>query len=577
MVSLPESASLASENTVDKLFVRQLLWMLFLRVLLYTFLLGVSTYLQSIQSKVLVLPHTPLLVFITFVYLISIGSGLALLKTDLNTQRFARIQTLLDILLVSILIYFTGGSGSIFSPVYFFPIIAGGLLIPRNGGLFAAGTSTILYGLVLASEYYQYVPDFINIPHGNADSYTLLNLFAVYGLIFFLVATLSSLFAGRLRKTEAVLSATSFNFDRLNLLYKQIFDDIGTGIITTDDRSRITSANKAASHITGYSIDDLLDANLPDLFPEIIINNPNAHRFSASIHRKDGSSTRIGYSYARLQYSDPRPERNKKKKITTEISCDKCKVITLQDISEVERLEKQVQQAEKLAAIGQMSAGIAHDFRNPLTAISGSAQLLANEFSLRPTPENQENGELIKIVLRESKRLSITVSDFLKFARPEHAEKDWFSLKRCLDEVIEVAQADPFWPESIVLERDTDDIVDIWADQYQLFTILNHLIHNALSFCPEGREIIRITGRETGENEDGEAVAIELSIEDNGPGIIKEKREKIFEPFYTRRVDGTGLGLAIARKMVEEHQGNIIVGDSSFGGAKFILSFPLPQ
>ena len=572
MSSLSENAPRPHQSTVQRLLVNQLLWMLFLRIVLYTLILGVSTYLQSGQFTVVVLPVSLLFFFILLVYITSITSGIMLLKTRLDPRRFGLKQILLDTFFVSILLYYTGGSGSIFSPLYFFPIIAGGLILPRLGGLIAAGAASLQYAFVLVLEYYRIFPDFLNVPfydHGQ-DILASLNLFAVYGLIFFLAATLSSLFAGRLRTTEDALSNSVRDFDRLSLLYKQIFDDISTGIITTDEYNRITSANNATSQITGYSLDDLLDKEFHDFFPNVSFTGKGS-RHSAEMIRKDGEQTRIGYSYAQLQYLQFRDSDEEGS--NTDI-CENCKVITIQDISEVERLEKQMQQAEKLAAIGRMSAGIAHDFRNPLTAISGSAQVLANELNLMDEPHQQTNSELINIILRESNRLTNTVSDFLKFARPEHAENDWFSLKRSLDEVIQVAKAAPSWPTDIILDIQIDDIVDIWADHYQLFTILNHLLQNALAFALPGKEMIRIQAKEVGGDDPTDWVMI--TVEDNGPGIPSGKEEIIFEPFYSKRVDGTGLGLAIVKQMMAEHNGTIEVSPSSLGGAKFTVSFPLP-
>lgn len=568
----PDHNSDVHEGTLEHLFINQLLWVLLLRVLIYTLLLGVSVYLQE-RFYLVIFPPQLLLLFIIAVYASSIISGLILLKTEINPKRFGVGQNALDTFFITILVYLTGSSQSIFPPLYFFPIIAGGLIIPRLGGVFAAGAATMQYGLILGLEYYGVFLHFPGIPlqGGERDVMATLNMFSVYGLTFFLAAILSSLFAGRLRKTEDALSDSVRDFDRLTLLYKQIFDDISTGIITTDEHNHISSANNAACVITEYDLQDLLDQDFHTIFPSITFSDKGT-RHSAKLQRKDGETTRIGYSYARLQYSKQGGVSDSVQQPSQ--ACANCKVITIQDISEVERLEKQMQQAEKLAAIGRMSAGIAHDFRNPLTAISGSAQVLANEMTQMNSPQQQSNAELINIILRESNRLSNTVSDFLKFARPEHAEKDWFSLQRSLDEVIQVAQANPVWPTDGTLDIQIDDVVDIWADQYQIFTILSHLIQNAQAFCPLGNEIIRVIAKEVKISEENEK--IEITIEDNGPGITPGREKKIFEPFYTKRVDGTGLGLAIVKQMLDEHHGDIRVASSSLGGAKFTISFPLP-
>ncbi len=558
------------ETSPDSLLKGQLLWMLLLRVILYTLLLGISVFLQSGQLEIILPPYYWLVFFICCVYLSAIGSAIFLLTGNKDIHRFGFIQNQLDIFFVTILVYYTGSSHSTFSPLYFFPIIAGGLIFPRKGGLIVAAAASLQYALVLALEQMHIYPVFLNryVFFKEQNLLTSINHFAVLGLTFFLAAILSAIFSRRLLKTEAALSDTVRSLDSLSLLYKQIFDDIATGIIAIDDDNRITSANNAIGRITGYLPADLSGQRFSQLFPTLDLHNKGS-RLTADLVRQDGVGIRVGYSCAKLQFpADPASHEHEVHQ------CRNCKILTIQDISEVERLEQQMRQAEKLAAIGRISAGIAHDFRNPLAAISGSAQVLANEFSLYDFPDQKTNRVLINIILRESNRLSHTISDFLKFARPESVEREWFTLRKCLDEVLQVSKADPLWPASCTLQIDVDPSFSLWADQNQIFTVLNQLLHNALPFCPQGAEVIRIEADELNISENKEEII--LRIGDNGTGIEEENREKIFEPFFTRRVDGTGLGLAIVKQIVMAHHGTIEVGRSELGGALFTVHLPLP-
>ena len=554
----------------DNLLKSQLLWMLLLRVILYTLLLGISVFLQSGQLEIILPPYYWLVLFICCVYLSAIGSAIFLLTGNKDIHRFGFIQNQLDIFFVTILIYYTGSSHSTFSPLYFFPIIAGGLIFPRKGGLIVAAAASLQYALVLALEQMHIYPVFLNryVFLKEQNLLTSINHFAVLGLTFFLAAILSAIFSRRLLKTEAALSDTVRNLDSLSLLYKQIFDDIATGIIAIDDNNRITSANNAIGRITGYLPADLSGQRFSQLFPTLDLHNKGS-RLTADLVRQDGVGIRVGYSCAKLQFpAEPASHEHEVHQ------CRNCKILTIQDISEVERLEQQMRQAEKLAAIGRISAGIAHDFRNPLAAISGSAQVLANEFSLYDFPDQKTNRVLINIILRESNRLSHTISDFLKFARPESVEREWFTLRKCLDEVLQVSKADPLWPASCTFQINVNPSYSLWADQNQIFTVLNQLLHNALPFCPQGAEVIRIEADELNISENQEEII--LRIGDNGTGIEEENREKIFEPFFTRRVDGTGLGLAIVKQIVMAHHGTIEVGRSELGGALFTVHLPLP-
>lgn len=558
------------DTSSSRLLRGQLLWMLMLRVILYTLLLGISVFLQSRRLEVILPPYYWLVFFIGCVYISAISSGIFLLTGKGNLRYFGFFQNQLDILFVSILVYYTGSSQSAFSPLYFFPIIAAGLIFPPQGGLGAAAVSTLQYGFAIILEQIPVQPSFfsnykfIQIENLSAS----INHFAVLGLTFFLAALLSTIFSRRLLKTEAALSSTVKSLDSLSLLYKQIFDDIATGILTIDDDNRISSANNAIVRITGHQPADLIGQLFSSIFPTLDLEN-KGQRLTADLIRQDGVAIRVGYSCAALQLpADPASTLLHPPRQTN------CKLITLQDISEIERLEQQMRQAEKLAAIGRISAGIAHDFRNPLTAISGSAQVLANEFSQSSSPEQKTNRALINIILRESNRLSHTIADFLKFARPETAEREWFSLKKCVDEVIQVCLADPQWPVTCAVQVEIDNSCSLWADQHQLFTVISHLLHNAQPFCPSGEEIIRIKAIEL--NTEGNQGEIILRVEDNGTGIAEEDREKVFEPFYTKRVDGTGLGLAIVKQIITAHHGTIEVGRSELGGALFILRLPLP-
>ena len=553
--------------STDQLLRNQLLWMLLLRIILYTLLLAVSYFFSNTQIDIIVLPANLFILLLLLVYLVTIVSAFRLLSYDGSMRRFGFIQTLIDTCFAAILVFFSGSSSSIFSSVFFFPIIAGGLILPRKGGLLAAAAATLLFGIILFLERYGLYPAYLMeyLQHSTASPTVILNNFSVHGLTFFLAAILSALFSKRLLKTENALSDSLKNFDRLAILYKQIFDNISTGIVTIDGQGMITSANAAVQKIIGGNIQplSLVGKNLADVFPHIELTTEN-HRMTTDFEKDDGATLRIGYAHMVIQGTEKDQENAEPPH----------KIITLRDISEIEKLEQQVRQTEKLAAIGMMSASIAHDFRNPLTAISGCAQVLAKEFAAEGT-KSYANFELTNIIQREANRLITTIADFLRFSRPEHCHCNWFSLRSCLDEVLQVLRADPAWPSSAQILLNFKGTIDIWADEKQIFTVFNHLIQNGLAFCPVGQESIVISAQEVKTAADQEA--LEISIEDNGPGLTESKREQIFEPFFTTRADGTGLGLAIVRQTLEEHRGLIRVENGAAGGAVFTLQLPLPR
>lgn len=551
--------------SINQILRNQLLWMLLLRVVLYTLLLTINYIFRGAQFDVIVLPANLLILLLLIIFLTTIFSAFFLLIYQGNLRRFGFAQNLLDTCFVSMLVFFSGSSISIFTTVYFFPIVAGGLILPRKGGLLAAAAATLQYGAILALEAYGLYPVYLQefLPYTDTPPMVILNHFAVHGLTFFLAAMLSALFGLRLQKTENALNDSLKNFDRLAILYKQIFDNISTGIITIDSEHIITSANNAVGKITSLPPLSLVGEKLGSILPDLDLASEN-QRLTTDFVKDDGAKVRIGYAHMNIQEAES----------DRESSAAPHKIITLRDISEIEKLERQVRQTEKLAAIGMMSASIAHDFRNPLTAISGSAQVLLNEFSSEGI-KNYTNFQLTTIILRESNRLIETVGDFLKFSRPEHAACSWFSLRNCFEEVLQVGKADPAWPDTAKVVFDLNGSIDIWADRKQMFTVFNHLIQNGIAFCPIGHERISIRAQEITWADNQEA--IEISFKDNGPGVDESKMDHIFEPFYTTRPDGTGLGLAIARQTVAEHRGAISVTNDPAGGAVFTIILPLPQ
>ncbi len=555
-----------SPATLGDMLKQQLFWLLLLRIVLYTLIMVISLVLLDERFEAIVMPPSLLVLFTLIVYLSTIVSAFSLMQSGGDYRRFGFIQTLLDAVFASVLIYLTGGSYSIFSAVYFFPIISGGLLIPFKGGLIGAASSTCLYAIVLALEFFGFLPDYILYLRSlqTLDILNLTNEFATKGLSFFLAAFISAMFGSMLRSTTRELSTTKDEFDRLALLYKRIFDNITTGIITVDGTRTITSANNATAGITGYPPSEIIGLEVEKLFPGIDLQS-HSFRNAFDFERKDKQKIRIGYAHAALHHHQQEPAENSRS------ADDDITIITLKDISEIERLEAQMRQSEKLAAIGMMSASIAHDFRNPLAAISGSAQVLAEEFSQRGS-RDQTNYDLTKIIVRESDRLAQTITNFLKFARPENLDRDWFYLLHCLQDILQVCRADQRWPASCEVEIEVEPKFRVWGDEKQIFSVLSQLILNALPFCPKGSEHLRISAASV-DQINGRRHSL-IKVCDNGSGISSTNQKKIFEPFFTTRADGTGLGLAIVKQIVEAHSGMITLEQTEHDGTCFAIRLP---
>ena len=555
--------SLSPVADSDDQLRRHILWLLLIRVILFTLLIGITALLQSMGLAVILPPPVIILALLSVIYIYSIGSAAILQKKQGHLRRFGLLQLLSDTVFTAMLVYGTGCSQSIFTPVFIFPIVAGGLILYRIGGLIPAAAATILYGLVLLAEFFGLVPAFFHhspyVPVVNHLRTT--NLFAVYGLTFFVIALISGMLAQRLRTTEEALQRTALEFDRLSLLYKQIFDDITTGIITIDDHNRITSFNRAAARITGYPPGEVVGRRLQSCLPEIVLEEKQ-HRQVIDLEKKGGKMIRVGYSFSRLNMPAEDPADQE--------PCSNCKVITLQDISKIEKMEQKLREREKMAAIGELSASIAHDFRNPLAAISGSAQVLALDGS-GPADSAGTRQTLTEIILRESDRMAKIINNFLQFARPAPVQNEWFNLRRLVMEAINSLQQGG---TECAIEVEISETMDCWGDRQQVQTVVMHLLANACQAVEGGQGGVTVRGAEDRWQERNVS---RIDVVDQGPGLGPEVRKRMFEPFFTTRESGTGLGLAIVRQIVEHHGGTIRVDSEPGHGCVISILLPLPQ
>lgn len=548
-----------------------ILWLLMIRVMLFTLLIAVTVALQTKGRDIILPPPAVTMAFLSVVFIYSIGSAGLLQNMVRHLQRFGLIQLLSDTIFAALLVAGTGCSQSIFTPVFIFPVIAGGMSLSRTGGLIAAAAASILYGGILSCEYLGYIPQFYAqtryVP--PTDYLSLTNVYSVYGITFFTIGFLSNLLAGRLRTTEEVLSQTFVQFDRLNLLYKQVFDDIGTGIITVDGRNRITSCNPAFEQISGFTAAELLGLPFGTFFPAGMLTETDQSRQVADVQRKDGAMTRVRHTFARLNLP-PDP-------LVNDPGGAQCKVLTVQDVSLLEQMERQMRNTEKMAAIGELSAAIAHDFRNPIAAIAGSAQLLKNVHAAdsSPDPLSRANRHLTEIILRESARMEKTITDFLQFARPQAVTLEWFDLRRLCEETIRQVKGRESCPLSAAMELDIPDHLDCWADRQLVQTLLTHLLENSCAAAAQTSQWpVLVRARENGE---GGRNCVCLAVLDHGPGIAEDLREVVFTPFFSTKANCAGLGLAIVRQLAEQHSGQVRLLEPEAGtGCVVEVCLPLP-
>jgi len=241
-------------------------------------------------------------------------------------------------------------------------------------------------------------------------------------------------------------------------------------------------------------------------------------------------------------------------------------VIVLRDLSEIKKLEEKVRRSEKLAAIGELAAGVAHEIRNPLSSIRGFAQFLRH--SLKDKPQEKEYAETM---VTEVDRINRVVTDLLTFARPMTVELSPTDIPELIDHSVRLVEADAL-SRDVNIQMKISDLTKLPMDANQITQALLNLLLNALQALPPKGNI------EIGAELDASDSRLHLWVKDDGPGIRNNLIEKIFEPFYTTHEKGTGLGLAIVHKIAENHNGEIRVNSPPKGmtrGCCFSIIIPI--
>ncbi len=455
-------------------------------------------------------------------------------NTRLKRFYFASAALLgLDVVAITGLLYFTGGAQSAFIFLYLITIIFSGLLFKKQGAvLMALWASSLLSVLLLLSP--------------SVESSSLYLALGVNNLAFFAVAVLSSLWTVQ-------LSQKTKDLEVLKDLNHLIVDNIGTGLITLDLDQRISYANRAAI----MTLDDLglnkkylnqIFSDLSDAVSRGLVKKGKAHR---------SEEVFINLKNEKLLFS-----------VTTSTLLNSEKhlkgfVVLFQDITQMKRLEMQVRNQEKLAAIGTLAAGIAHEIRNPLASISGSV-----EFMLSNTRElSDEERKLMRIVIREVDRLNLLITEFLDFTRPETKPDETLDVNRLIQEVLEIVQLNKALRKDVRQTSSLNAKKRILAHPHKLKQALLNIVINAYQAMDkiENPELTIETKDQNGE--------VILIIRDNGSGIEKANLQKIFEPFHTTKSKGTGLGLAITYKILENHEAKVFVESENKKGTTFTIDF----
>ncbi|MEH0018665.1 MAG: ATP-binding protein [Desulfobacter sp.] len=237
-----------------------------------------------------------------------------------------------------------------------------------------------------------------------------------------------------------------------------------------------------------------------------------------------------------------------------------------QSLSERKRLERQMERADRLAALGETAAGVAHEVKNPITAVKGFIQLIEEGI-----PEKDPNHEYIGIAISEINRLDKIVEQLLYYSRPSESKKVRMDINRIIDRVLPLVGFRLEKAGIVLVKKYHDDLPPVLVDEEQIKQVLLNLIINSTQAMEQGGRISISTGRSKDRKH------IRVRIEDTGKGIDPENMGKLFNPFFTTRRNGTGLGLAVSHRIMELHHGEISAASTPLKGTAFLLCLPIPE
>jgi two-component system sensor histidine kinase PilS (NtrC family) len=564
-----DSNSNLSLDTHTKV-LRNLKGLMLWRIIILTLLLGITFLFQVSKKQYFFIPLTnTLYYFLGIFYLVTILYALYLKKIK-DLQRFTFIQIVIDNLFITGLIYFTGGKDSYFPIMYIFSIIGSSFIFYWRGAFFSASFSTLLYGLILVLQLYHWIRPLTHAPFYDASQifYSLI----VYMATFYIVAFLSSIFSEELKKKKKELIQKQVDYNQLETFNRNIIQSLDSGLLTVDLSGKIIFLNRTAERILQKNEEELKQLSIYDLFPKIkeVLDRTKTktpdpsdeyQRHQTLFTTYNGGNIYLGFSISSL--TDPEGSMIGH-------------TLIFQDITKFIEMEEQVKRVDKMAAIGLLAAGMAHEIRNPLASLSGSIQMLKSEL---PLEDHQQ--KLMEIVLRESERLNALVTDFLLFAQPPKSNRRPWEIKKVIEDTIDLFILSPSFREGIRIKRPrTRENIQLTIDPDQMKQVFWNLLANATQAISGTGEISihlqKVNGASWGTglaSPKGKEWA-KVSIADSGNGINEQEKEKIFEPFFTTKENGTGLGLSIVHKIIENHNGTIKVESELGKGSTFTIYLP---
>ncbi len=524
-----------SEGIYGKLRVLVAFRLVFVSILLIAFFLLQLGYIFS--------PYPTLLFFlISFIYFLNVIYLILLKRQRINPVVFGYFQLVCDVILEIIIIMLTGGIESWFTIIMLLTVIASAMVLGKRAGYLIATLAGILYGTVIDLQFYGIIP--ISYSSGLAEKDFLynivINLLAVY-LTAYLIGHLTM----GLEATQKSLREKSLDLKELSQFHSDVIENIPSGLFSVDLYGNVRLFNRAAEEITGISSTAAVEFNINEIFNFVSLPI-NPARYHGVIDTGKGERI-IGMSISVHMDQKDEPVGY---------------IGTFQDLTDIVRLENEIKKKEKFAAIGELSANIAHEIRNPLASIKGSIEMIKEGEISEPDKER-----LMNIALQEMTRLNSIITNFLNYSNPKPVTFKECDIGNLLSSTMTLTRASHRELSEITFHSEIEQDVIAMGDEDKLRQVLWNLISNAID-AVNGKGTVSISaGTSNGK--------IRIEVRDTGYGIERDDLERIFYPFFTTKREGTGLGLAIAYRIIEEHHGSITVSSTVGEGTTFTIELPL--
>jgi two-component system sensor histidine kinase PilS (NtrC family) len=541
---------------------RKLVWFILVRVVVVSLFL-ISTIILNVTEpeSIADVALAGIIKLIVATYLFSIGSLLVLKFARAFQDLLTTAQIVWDLILITLLLLLTGGIASPFSFLYFLNIINASFLIARREALYTAAISGILYGAIIDLQYYGKLTP-LGLSALPAQQYGAIHLFYTIFLnivAFFLTALVTGYLAERAIKSETALHEKVINYQELERLNTLIVTNLDSGLVTLNAEGRIRVFNRYAAEIIGLSQEDAYDRHLAEVIPAFNAMPMDLFAIArGEIEHEFAGNTRV-LAFKTIPFAEKGSQRA-------------AVLLEFQDRTRLKQMTERLKRADRLAAIGELSARLAHEIRNPLASISGSVQLIAESDGIE-----SKDKKLLGIVLRETDRLNGLVGDFLAYARPSQPVKEMVPLRTLLEDLSRLLKGDPRF-DGITLVNDCPPGLAIPADRGQMQQVFWNLMANAADAMPEGGAV-EVSAALVNYDHIGITLGnvAKIEVRDHGVGMAGDDVNKVFEPFFTTKAGGSGLGLATVYRIIEAHGGSILVDSVASVGTTFTMLVPVEE